>query len=169
MTSPSLTIRTLSQRKFGGLAVPYNRWSTVSLAGENDHGYRTREKVLPQAFGSTRFMPVLGLLDHNPNQRVASVMEGSLTLSETKAGLDAEFSLPDTIVGRAVSDAVSRGEVKGLSVGFIIDREQAGVDHVTKVHWRILQSATLREVSLITVDNPSKPAYPDTMLSKRVV
>ena len=157
----------LSPRKFGGLAVPYNRWSTVSLAGENDHGYRTREKVIPGAFETARFMPVLGLLDHDPKIRIASVMDGSLVLTETKEGLDATFELSDTIVGRAVSEAVIRGDAKGLSIGFTIDREQAGVDHVTKVHWRILQKAMLREVSLITSDSRSKPAYPDTLVTSR--
>jgi hypothetical protein len=57
-------------------------------------------------------------LNHEDNIVLGSTHAGTLRLSEDNHGLKAEADLPDNEWGRPVSDAITRGEIRTMSIGF---------------------------------------------------
>lgn len=103
---------------------------------------------------------VLAYFDHDRGRILGRVSSGSLRLTEDAKGLAVEIDLPDTTDGRDVRALIERGDVKGMSFGF----------HVTKEQWdetgdkpkRTILAVDLREVSIV-----SEPAYDGTSIAMR--
>ena len=120
-----------------------------------------REVVLPGAFSKslTSGADILALADHNQGRVLARTRSQTLKLSEDARGLKFELSLPDTSAGRDVLALAQRGDLGGMSFGFIVG---PGGDRWTGDR-RELVSVDLKEISVVS----AWPAYPETTVIAR--
>jgi HK97 family phage prohead protease len=93
------------------------------------------------------------LWNHDTSNPLASTRNGSLQLTEDNIGLKVTATLPDTTLGRDVSELVRTGVIDSMSFGFSVKRDSWSQDGQT----RYLEDVTLYEVSLV-----STPAYEGT-------
>jgi HK97 family phage prohead protease len=93
------------------------------------------------------------LWNHDTSNPLASTRNGSLQMVEDQRGLKVTATLPDTTLGRDISELVRTGVVDSMSFGFSVKRDTWSQDGQT----RYLEDVTLWEVSLV-----SSPAYEQT-------
>ena len=93
------------------------------------------------------------LWNHDTSNPLASTRNGSLQLVEDARGLKVTATLPDTNLGRDLSELVRTGVVDSMSFGFSVKKDSWSQDGQT----RYLDDVTLYEVSLV-----STPAYEAT-------
>ena len=120
---------------------------------------RTVETIAPGAFRSSLAGDVVALLDHDAGKVLGRTRSGTLRLTEDTRGLAFSLDLPDTAAGRDVQALAERGDLGGMSFGFIVptggDRWQG--------ERRTLVNVALKEISAVS----AWPAYPDTELALR--
>lgn len=101
----------------------------------------------------------LALVDHDPGRVLARTRSGTLRLAEDSRGLAFDLDVPDTAAGNDVLALAQRGDVGGMSFGFMVPKDGE--------HWsgnrRSLRAIDLREISVVL----AWPAYPDTMVAVR--
>jgi uncharacterized protein len=93
------------------------------------------------------------LWNHDTSNPLASTRNGSLQMTEDNRGLKVTATLPDTTLGRDISELVRTGVVDSMSFGFSVKKDSWSQDGQT----RYLDDVTLYEVSLV-----STPAYEAT-------
>ena len=103
------------ERRFAASAVVEGR-QLVGLAAPFDSETRIadfRERIAPGAFARTlaEHRDILALVDHDPGRVLGRTRSGSLSLSETAAGLEYRIALPDTTIGRDLRALAERGIV----------------------------------------------------------
>lgn len=100
---------------------------------------------------------ILALVDHDPKALLGRTKTGTLSLREDDDGLAFELALPDTRAAADVLALAERGDIGGMSFGFV----------ATDDHWtgdlRELRSVELHEVSIVQ----SWPAYEQTQVLVR--
>ena len=119
------------------------------------------ESIAPGAFAAAlqSGRDILALKDHDPNDLLGRTSSGTLKLSEDSVGLQFEILVPDTTVGTDVLQLASRGDLGGMSFGFVIPE---GGD-VWNGERRTLTKIDLREISVVS----AWPAYPQTTIQAR--
>ncbi len=117
------------------------------------------ETIAPGAFRSALGGDVLALFDHDPAKVLGRTRSGTLKLSEDAKGLAFTLELPDTQAGNDVQALAERGDLGGMSFGFLVPK---GGELWDGEH-RTLCQLDLREVSVVS----AWPAYPDTSLALR--
>jgi len=128
---------------------------------EADIGGYWREVIAPGAFTATlRDDDVMAYSAHDSARILGRTSSGTLRLREDDMGLSVEIDLPDTSDGRDVAELVRRGDLKGMSFGFIVTKEQW--DETIEPPVRTIQQVELIEVSAV-----GRPAYGDTSLGMR--
>jgi HK97 family phage prohead protease len=126
-----------------------------------DIGGMWREVISPGAFRqSIARDDVLALNSHETDRLLGRTSSGTLRLREDEKGLAVEIDLPDTSDGRDVGALVRRGDLKGMSIGFIVRKETW--DETVNPPLRTIEMADLIEVSAV-----ARPAYGDTTLGLR--
>ena len=119
------------------------------------------EIIRPGAFSNSlgAGSDILALADHDPAKVLARTKSGTLKLAEDSRGLAFEISLPDTQVGRDVLTLAERGDLGGMSFGFLVgkDGERWRGDR------RELLAVDLREISVVS----AWPAYAGTTVQAR--
>ena len=146
---------TTSDPVIGGYAALFNRES-VDLGG-------FVERVAPGAFAkSVASGDIRAFWNHNTDNLLGRTKSGTLTLSEDATGLLFRLPLPDTTAGRDVAALVKRGDISGMSFGFI-----TRLDNWAKVAGTWLR--TLLEVDLIEVSPVVFPAYTATDVTMRAI
>jgi HK97 family phage prohead protease len=70
-----------------------------------------------KALASAPNVPLL--VEHDPTKLLATTRSGTLKLSEDTRGLKVEANVADTQLGRDVRTLVKRGDVYGMSFGFV--------------------------------------------------
>jgi len=93
------------------------------------------------------------LWNHDTSNPLASTRNGSLQLTEDNVGLKVTATLPDTTLGRDITELVRTGVIDSMSFGFAVKKDSWSKDGST----RYLEDVTLYEVSLV-----STPAYSQT-------
>lgn len=128
------------------------------------YGQETRigdvtERVAAGAFTKTlgAGRDILALADHDPMRVLGRTRSGSLQLAEDAKGLHFTLTLPDTQAGRDVAALAQRGDLGGMSFGFVAD------DETWHGNTRELRAVTLHEISVVQ----AWPAYPQTTVSLR--
>jgi len=102
----------------------------------------------------------LVLYGHEMNNVLGRTSSGTAELKADDIGLYLTVDLPNTTLGRDVFQLVKRGDIAGMSVGFIAeDDDWEQVDGVIK---RTINKAKLVEVSLVPL-----PAYDSSEVSER--
>ena len=150
--------------------VEYRAASGIAAAGRVLSGYaavygqetrigRYREVIKQGAFKRTlsEDRDVLALADHDQKQVLGRTKSGTLQLREDPHGLHFTLTLPDTQAGRDVVTLAQRGDLGGMSFGFIAtDEEWHG-------EVRTLRDVDLHEISVVS----AWPAYQQTERSLR--
>lgn len=139
-------------RTIGGYAAVFN--STADIGGS------FREVIAPGAFASAMSADVRALIDHNSGRVIGRTTAGTLRLSEDATGLAVEIDLPDTTDGRDLAVLMERGDVSGMSFGFIVTKQTW--DETGPIPTRTIEAVDLREVSVVAF-----PAYDDTSIALR--
>jgi hypothetical protein len=143
------------KRTLAGYAAVFN--------SEADIGGYFREVIAPGAFTNTlKDADVRALVDHDSGRLIGRKSNGTLRLSEDKRGLKVEIDLPDTSDGRDVAALVKRGDMDGMSFGFMVTHDEW--DETQDPPKRTIRAVSLREVSAVTF-----PAYDDTTLALRTL
>ena len=130
----------------------------ATFAGQADlNGFQ--ERIAPGAFQAALSGDVLALLDHDAGKVLGRTRSGTLRLFEDSKGLGFSLDLPDTQAGRDVLQLAARGDLGGMSFGFLVpkggDTWQGSV--------RTLRSVSLKEISVVS----AWPAYVGTEIALR--
>ena len=140
------------QRTIAGYAAVFG--AAADIAGQ------FREIVAPGAFSNTISGDVRALIDHDSGRVIGRTTAGTLRLSEDDVGLAVEIDLPDTQDGRDLATLIARGDISGMSFGFIVTRQEW--DETGEMPTRTIQAVDLREVSAVAF-----PAYDHTSIALR--
>lgn len=152
MQAPELRAQN-GKRTLTGYAAVFN--------SNTDIGGYFFEQIAPGAFSkSLANDDVRALFDHDSGRLLGRKSAGTLRLEEDDKGLRVEIDLPDTSDGRDVAQLVERGDLDGMSFGFIVRHDEW--DETADPPRRTIHAVELREVSAVTF-----PAYPDTSLALR--
>lgn len=103
---------------------------------------------------------VLAYFDHDRGRVLGRSSSGTLRLTEDSKGLAVEIDLPDTTDGRDVRALIERGDIRGMSFGFRVTKEEW--DETGDKPKRTILAVDLREVSIV-----SEPAYDGTSIALR--
>ena len=122
-----------------------------------------REIIRPGAFRNALKSgnDVVALFNHDPNQILARLSAGNLSLEEDGIGLRARFSPSDTTYGRDVMANIRDKNVSKMSFGFRVHPDGQKLDHSNKLR-EIVEVSHLYDVSPVT-----EPAYPATNIGLR--
>lgn len=98
---------------------------------------------------------VMLLVNHNRDLILGRTSAGTATLSKDKRGLLVEATLPDTSYGRDLRVSLERGDMRGMSIGFMgkADRWSS----TKEGEHRLILDVDLRDVSVV-----AEPANPMT-------
>lgn len=134
----------------------------AAVFGETtDIGGYFREVIARGAFAETlQTADVLAYFDHDSGRVLGRSSAGTLRLVEDSKGLAVEIDLPDTSDGRDVRTLIERGDIKGMSFGFMVTRQEW--DETGAIPTRTIKEVVLREVSIV-----SEPAYDGTSIALR--
>lgn len=141
-----------AKRTIGGYAAVFN--------SQTDIGGYFREIIAPGAFKETISGDVRALVDHDSGRVIGRTTAGSLRLSEDDQGLAVEIDLPDTTDGRDLATLIERGDISGMSFGFVVTKQTWDETGETPV--RTIEAVELHEVSVVAF-----PAYDDTSIAMR--
>jgi HK97 family phage prohead protease len=139
-------------RTIGGYAAIFN--------SEADIGGYFREVIAPGAFDAALSQDVRALVDHDTGRIIGRTKAGTLRLKQDDTGLAVEIDLPDTNDGRDLGTLIERGDVSGMSFGFIVTKQTW--DETQDPPLRTVEAVDLREVSVVAF-----PAYDDTSIALR--
>jgi uncharacterized protein len=145
-------LRATNTRKLEGYAATFGTMA--------DLGSFT-ETIEPGAFSRALSGDILALHDHDAGKVLGRTRSGTLKLYEDSKGLGFELQLPDTSAGRDVQALAERGDLGGMSFGFLVP--EGG--ELWNGRKRSLRSVDLREISVVS----AWPAYPDTEIALRAL
>src|SRR5690606_24128647 len=115
------------------------------------------ERIEPGAFrDAIERDDVVALFNHDEDKILGRSSAETLRMRETDHGLEVEIDLPDTQLGNDVLELVRRGDLKGMSFGFVAGDEdwETRDGEQVRIHRSVAQ---LIDVSVVT-----HPAYPQT-------
>jgi HK97 family phage prohead protease len=128
---------------------------------EADIGGYFREVIAPGAFRETlKNDDIRALIDHDTGRVIGRSSAGTLRLKEDDKGLSVEIDLPDTTDGRDLAVQLERGDISGMSFGFIVRHDEW--DETSDPPTRTIHAVDLHEVSAVAF-----PAYGDTEIALR--
>jgi len=119
------------------------------------------EVITPGAFAASLKgeRDILALVDHDRGKVLARTRSGNLKLAEDSTGLHFELAVPDTGPGRDVLALAERGDLGGMSFGFLVPKGGDKWDGER----RTLTAIDLHEISVVS----AWPAYEGTSVSAR--
>lgn len=118
------------------------------------------ERIAPGAFAEAIGKDVRALVDHDHGRVIGRTVAGTLRLGEDSRGLSVEIDLPDTTDGRDVGTLVQRGDLSGMSFGFVVTKQSW--DETVDPPIRTIEKVDLHEVSVVAF-----PAYDATEIALR--
>lgn len=146
-------------------------------SGRTLHGYAVKWEMKSQTLGYWRrfkeqfrkgaFAESLtnddqrALWSHDPSKVLGRTKNGSLRLFEDNIGLRFELDLPNTTLGNDAYETIKRGDVDGVSFGFVMQKEEwdeSDLDNVVR---------TITKAKLLEISPVAFPAYPDSQVSAR--
>lgn len=134
--------------------------------GENSKPIYTADSFFVESFVQGAFNETLEndeqlvLYGHDMNNVLGRTENSTAMLTSDEVGLYLTVDLPNTTLGKDTYELVKRGDIAGMSVGFIAEDDKfEQVDGVIK---RTINKAKLVEVSLVPM-----PAYDSSEVSER--
>jgi len=140
-------------RKLTGYAAVFD--SPAHIAGFT-------EVIKPGAFRDslTERRDIVAMIDHNPSKILGRTKSQTLRLWEDEKGLAYEIDLPDTTEARDLLALAERGDLGGMSFGFVVPE---GGQRWQEGRRREIINATLHEISVVH----AWPAYAGTTVEAR--
>lgn len=123
------------------------------------------ETLAPTAFDGVLADPatdVRSYYQHDSSRLLGRQGSGTLRLSTDTTGLHFELDIPDTTDGRDLRELVTRGDLTGMSFGFVAGQEDWG--HVPDGRELRTHVSVAR---LVEVSPVSRPAYSGTSIQLR--
>lgn len=119
------------------------------------------ETIKPGAFAASlkSSADVLALVDHNPSAVLARTRSGTLRLVEDTKGLAFDLDLPGTQAAHDVLALAERGDLGGMSFGFLVPNGGDTWHGNARELWRV----DLVEISVVS----AWPAYEGTTVAAR--
>lgn len=143
------------KRVLKGYASVFNQWVRILP--------RLEESVAPGAFSESLAQDdIRALWNHNTNFPLARNRNGTLRLTEDEHGLRFEMEPNDTSWGRDAFEAIRRGDVTGMSFGFVVMS-----DEWTRGDDKTPHRRSIKKVKLYEVSPTPFPAYEGTNVSAR--
>lgn len=135
-------------RKIRGTAIVFNSLSQ-DLGG-------FREIIKPEAVDRTlrEGLDVRAFINHDDAKVLGRTRAGTLSLRKSRRGLEVEIDPPNTSYARDLLESVERGDISGMSFGFIVPSGGAEWDHDDDGMLRYVRDMVVSEVSVVTY-----PAY----------
>ena len=152
LTRPLEVRAAATGRTIGGYAAVFG--ATADIGGN------FREIIAPGAFSAAMEQDVRALIDHDSGRVIGRTTAGTLRLRQDGVGLGVEIDLPDTTDGRDLATLIERGDVSGMSFGFVVTKQSW--DETGDMPTRTIEAVDLREVSVVAF-----PAYDDTTIALR--
>lgn len=119
------------------------------------------ESFAPGAFdASLAARDVIAIHSHDYSRIVGRMNAGTLTLRSDDRGLRFENRLPDTSDGRDLAVQIDRGDIAGMSFGFVARRQEW--DDTVEPPRRTIIEAELHEITYTAI-----PAYSSTEVGMR--
>jgi len=144
-------------KKLRGYAAVFNRIADL---------YWFDEEILPGAFtNAIKSDDIRALVNHDGSKIIGRNIAQTLHLTEDKKGLFVDIDPSDTTIGRDIIVSVERGDVTGMSFGFLVNEEKwisSKSRGKNKNDLRQLIDVSLRDVSIVTY-----PAYAQTSIKYR--
>ncbi len=111
-----------------------------------------REQIAPGAFKRALDLDqdVRALVDHDPSRIIGRSTSGTLEMVEDDHGLRVKIDPADTSAGRDIMESISRGDVSGMSFGFVVRDDQ----------WDMIDGENIRTVSDMDLFDVSVVTYP---------
>jgi len=151
MNHRSYEIRAGTQpRTLEGLAVVFDQPAKVG---------RVTEIIDRRALDNCSLSDVCLLTNHDPGGIPLARAPGTLSLELTETGLQMRAELPDTEQGRAVHEAVKRGDLSQMSFAFDVAAQE--FDEATQTR-TITEISRIYEISVVNF-----AAYPQTKIQAR--
>ena len=145
-------LRAAGAGKIEGYAAVFGQYS------QDLGGYK--EKIRAGAFrNSLGTNDVVALYNHETGSVLGRVSARTMRLSETDVGLKTSIDLPSTTLGKDVYELVLRGDLKGMSFGF----------HIVKDEWKSSTERELIEVDCHEISVTPFPAYRGTSIEARAL
>jgi len=127
---------------------------------EADIGGYWMERIEPGAFTKSLGGDVRALVNHDSGRVIGRTKSGTLRLAEDAKGLAVEIDMPDTSDGRDLWTLVERGDISGMSFGFLVTRQEW--DETAEPPVRTIKEVELHEISAV-----AWPAYGETEIGMR--
>jgi uncharacterized protein len=129
-----------------------------------------RERIAPGAF--TRSLnsgnDLKCLYNHDSGVVLGSRRAGTLTVEDTKRGLEFRCSLnPESQQHRDIFQSVKRGDIADMSFGFVVDPNGDEFDEAKDENGKRFTRRTLKSISCHEISVVSFPAYNATSVSAR--
>ncbi|MAF62794.1 HK97 family phage prohead protease [Blastomonas sp. CCH5-A3] len=156
-TAPTIERRAFAEIRTAGRRLEGYAATFGSMANIGNY----QERIAPGAFTKALAGDVLALLDHDPAKVLGRTRSGTLRLTEDSRGLAFALDIPDTSAGRDLLALAERGDLGGMSFGFVVP--QGGEQW--QGNTRTLRAVDLREISVVS----AWPAYPDTEIALRSI
>lgn len=131
-----------------GRAIPFNSLS------EDLGGFK--ERISPGAFPLDE--GIKSFWSHDSRQVLGSTKSETLRVEERSDGIHFSLDLPDTTTGRDAFELIRRGDVDGVSFGFMVNEDR--IDQVDGQVVRTVLNGRLIEISPVAF-----PAYPQTRVA----
>jgi len=108
------------------------------------------------------------LLNHNTDKILGTTRSGTLRLAEDRRGLSFVCDLPDTAEGRDAHTLIARGDLSGVSFGFMVDKAGQSWSEDRDADGNYFALRTLTNINRLTDVSPTVfPAYDGTSVSAR--
>lgn len=127
-----------------------------------DIGGYFREQIAPGAFDSALSADVRALFNHDTGLVLGRTTASTLRLAQDSHGLAVEIDMPDTALARDLTVSMKRGDITGMSFGFMVTKQTW--DETGDTPLRTIGAVDLFEVSIVTF-----PAYADTEVAVRAL
>lgn len=154
----------LEVREAKDKAATVEGYAAVFNSDSVDMGFT--ERIDPKAFdGVIERSDVVALYNHNETPGVLARStngEGTLHLEVDDHGLRCSFQMPDTTLGRDLTESCKRGDIKGMSIAFTVKSDTWEHRKDDTYLRTINQIDRLFDVSLVVT-----PAYPATSVETK--
>lgn len=159
MTTDKMEIREAEDgaKQISGYAVKWNMKSE-----RMGYWHRFREQFAKGAFTSSLVDDdQRALWSHDTSKVLGRTKNDTLRLYEDDVGLRFELDLPQTQLGNDAYETIKRGDVDGVSFGFMMQVEEwdeSDPDNIVR---------TISQARLIEISPVAFPAYPDSQVAAR--
>jgi len=115
------------------------------------------EVIAPKAFGKSLNGDIRALVEHDYKMILGRTTSNTLKIGEDSQGIIVEIDPPNTRTSSELIESIERGDINGMSFGFMVNPNGAKWDFEQDPALRTVNDAILSEVTITSL-----PAYAAT-------